>query len=99
MLVHFANFLNGRLQLLIVGQTALHMSHLILAEADLADTPAGIADGENGYGMAFAALALGTARAVADDAMEQRPTEDVRGVGKTRGEAIAFAEGGGYVIH
>ena len=37
------------------------MSDLIPTETDLADARAGIADGENRYGMSFAAVTLGTA--------------------------------------
>ena len=94
MLVNLADLLNGRFQLLIVGQTTLDMSDLILTETDLADARAGIADGENRYGMSFAAIALGTARAVPDDSLEQGAAEDVPGVGEARGEAIAFAKSG-----
>ena len=97
-MVNLADLLNGRFQLLVVGQTTLYMSDLILTETDLADACAGIADGENRYGMSFAAIALGTARAVTDDALEQGAAEDVLGAGEGLGEAIAFAEGG-LLIH
>ena len=66
------------------------MSDLILTETDLADARAWIADGENRYGMSFAAIALGTARAVSDDALEQGAAEDVLGAGEARSEAITF---------
>ena len=42
--------------------------------------------------MSFATIALGTASTVTDDAFEQGAAEDVPGMGKTRGEAVAFAE-------
>jgi len=68
------------------------MSDLILPETDLADARAGIADGENRYGMSFAAIALGTARAVTNDSLEQGAAKDVPGAGEARGEAIAFLQ-------
>jgi hypothetical protein len=74
------------------------MSDLILTETDLADASAGIADSENRYGMSFAAIALGTARAVTDDSLEQGAAEDVLGAGEARGEAIAFKKRG-WLIH
>ena len=74
------------------------MSDLIFTETDLADARAGIADGENRYGMSFAAIALGTARAMPDDSLEQGAAEDVLGAGEARGEAIAFTKSG-YMIH
>ena len=45
---------------------------------------AGIADREDGNGVTFAAVALGTAGAVADDAMEQGAAKNVAGVGETQ---------------
>ena len=70
------------------------MSDLILTETDLADTRAGIAGGENSYGMPFAAITLGTARAVPDDSLEQGTAEDVLGAGEARGEAVALTKSG-----
>jgi hypothetical protein len=66
------------------------MSDLILTETDLADTGAGIADGENGHGMSFATLTLGAVGAVPDNPLEERTAQDFSGIGKRRGEAIAF---------
>ncbi len=83
---------------MIVGQTTLYMSDLILTETDLADARTGISDGENRYGMSFAAIALGTARAVPDDSLEQGAAEDVLGAGKTHGEAIAFTKSS-FLLH
>jgi hypothetical protein len=57
-----------------------------------------IADGENRYGMTFAAIALGTAGAMPDDSLEQGAAEDVLGAGEARGEAIAFTKSG-FLIH
>jgi len=94
LLVNLADLLNGRFQLLIVGQTTPYMSDLILTETDMPDAGAGIADGEDRYGMSFAAIALGTARAVPDDSLEQGAAEDVPGAGKARGKAIAFTKDG-----
>jgi hypothetical protein len=90
LLVHLADLLNGRFQLLVVGQTTLYMSDLILTKTDLADTGAGIADGENGHGMSFTTLTLGAVGAVSDNPLEERTTQDFRGIGKRRGEAITF---------
>ena len=75
---------------MIVGQTTFYMSDLFLTETDLADARAGIANGENRHGMSFAAIALGTARAMPDDSLEQGAAEDVLGAGEARDEAIAF---------
>jgi len=74
------------------------MSDLFLAETDLAGASARIADGENGYGMSFATVALGTARAVTDDSMEQGAAKDLSGIGKTRDQAIALADSG-FLFH
>ena len=74
------------------------MSDLIFTETDLADARAGIADGENRYGMSFAAIALGTARAMPDDSLEQGAAEDVLGAGEARGEAVALTKSG-FLIH
>ena len=74
------------------------MSDLILTETDLADARAGIADGKNRYGMAFAAIALGTARAMPDDSLEQGAAEDVLGAGEARGELIAFTKSN-FLLH
>ena len=52
----------------------------------------GIADGEHGDGMPFAARTLGTAGAMADGALEQGAAEDVAGVGETLEEAVAAAD-------
>jgi hypothetical protein len=60
-------------------------------EADLARAWAGIADGEDRDGVTFAAVALGTARAVPDDALEQGAAENVAGVGEARDKAVAMA--------
>ena len=67
------------------------MRNLVLTEADLTCASPRIADRENGYGMTFAAVAHGTAGAVADDAIEQGATEDVGGVGEARGQEVAPA--------
>ena len=77
---------------MIVGQTTLYMSDLILTETDLTDARARIADGENRYRMSFAAIALGTARAVPNDSLEQGAAEDIPGAGEARGEEIAFMQ-------
>ena len=76
---------------MIIRQATLHLGDLFLTEADLARALAGIADREDGNGMTFAAVALGTAGAVADDAIEQGAAKNVAGVGKTRDKAVAFA--------
>ena len=94
LLVNLADLLNGRFQFVKVGQTTFYMRDLILTETDLADARAGIADGENRYGMSFAAIALGAARAMPDDPLKQGTAEDVLGAGEARGEAIAFMKSG-----
>ena len=68
------------------------MSDLFRMQADLAGTGTRITDGENRYGMSFAAVALGTAGAMTDDALEQGTAEDVSGRGELRGEPIKFAD-------
>jgi len=68
------------------------MSDLILTETDLADTGAGIADGENGHGMSFATLTLGAVGAVPDNPLEKGAAKDLAGIGERGGEAIAFTE-------
>jgi hypothetical protein len=85
LLVQLADLLNGRFQLLVVGQTTLYMSDLILTKTDLANTGAGIADGENRHGMSFATLTLGAVGAVPDNPLEERTAQDFRGIGKRRG--------------
>ena len=91
LLIELADLLNRGLQFLIIRQTTLHLRDLFLTEADLASASAGIADCEDGNGVTFAAVALGTAGAVTDDAFEQRAAENVGGVGESRGKAIALA--------
>jgi hypothetical protein len=51
---------------------------------------AGIADSEDGNRVTFATIALGATGAVANDALEQRATEDAGGIGEARGKAVAF---------
>jgi hypothetical protein len=62
---------------------------LLFAETDLARALAGIADREDRHGVTFAAVALGAAGAVADDALEQGAAENAGGVGEARGKAVA----------
>ena len=83
--------LNGGLQFLIIRQRTLHITDLLPAQADLSGTSAGIADSEDGDGVAFTASALEAAGTVADDAFEQGAAEQVGGGGEARGEAIALA--------
>jgi len=90
LLIEFADLLNRGLQFLIIRQTPFHLRDLLFAEADLSRALAGIADCEDGNGVTFAAVALGAAGAVADDAFEQGTAENVGGVGESRSEAIAF---------
>jgi hypothetical protein len=70
LLVKLTDLLNSRLELLIVGQTTLHMSNLVFAETDLASASTGIGDRENRYGMPFTTVALGAARAMTNDPLE-----------------------------
>jgi hypothetical protein len=67
----------------IVLQTTLHMRNLFLAEADLARASAGITNSQDGYRVTLAAVALGAAGAVTDDAFEQGAAEEVSGFGET----------------
>ena len=57
----------------------------------MAGATAGIADGENRHGMSLAAVALGAAAAMADEALEQGAAEEVLGLGEASGEAVEFA--------
>jgi len=66
------------------------MGDLFLPETDLADTRAGVADGENRHGMSFTTVTFGAVGAVPDNPLEERAANDVSGIGKRRGEAIAF---------
>jgi hypothetical protein len=88
--VQLADLLQSGLQLAVVGQTTPHIGDLLLREADLTNDAAGIADGEDGDRMAFAAGACGAAGAMADDALEQGATEDLAGLGETSEEAVAL---------
>jgi hypothetical protein len=74
------------------------MSDLVLAEADLARTPTRISDGENPDEMPFTTVAFGTARTVTNDSLKQRAAENISGVGKRHGKAIAFA-GSSVMFH
>jgi|GEM_PF-5411346 len=65
------------------------MGDLLVGKADLADDGAGVADGEDGDGMAFAAGAFGAAGAMADGALEEGTAEDLGGVGEAGEEAMA----------
>jgi hypothetical protein len=88
--IHLTDLLDGRFQLLVAGQTTLDMSDLILTETDLADTRAGITNGQNRHGMSFTTVTFGAVGAVPDNPLEERAANDVSGIGKRRGEAIAF---------
>ena len=68
------------------------MSDLLLGQADLANGASGVADGEDRDSMALAALALGTAGAMTDGALEQRTAEDVTRGGEPREEAFALLD-------
>jgi hypothetical protein len=68
------------------------MGDLVLAEADLARTPTRIADSENPDEMSFTTVAFWAACTVTNDSLEQRAAEDILGVGKRRGEAIALVD-------
>ncbi len=92
-MVELADLFNGRFQFLIVGKATLYIGDLFPAQADLPDAATGIAYGEHRHGMTFASVALGAAGAVADDAFEQRSTEDVAGLGEACEEAVAIADG------
>jgi hypothetical protein len=88
LLVQFTNLLQRGLQLVIVGKATPHMSDLLLREADLTNDAAGVADGEDGGWMAFAAGAFGAAGAMADSAQEQGTAEDLASLGETGDEAV-----------
>ena len=77
---------------MIVRQTTLYMSNLILAKTELADGGSGISGGENRYRMSFAAFTLWTASAVPDDAFEQGAAEHVPDRRETRDEVIEQAD-------
>jgi len=63
---------------------------LLLRETDLTNDAAGIANGEDGDRMAFAAGTLRAAGAMADGALEEGAAEDLAGLGETGEEAIAL---------
>ena len=73
----------------VVGQAHPDMTDLLGRQADLTNNTAGIADGEDGDGMTFAAGAFGTAGTMADGALEQGAAEDLAGLGKAGQEAVA----------
>jgi len=68
------------------------MTDLLARQADLTDDTAGIADGEDGDGMAFAAGALGAAGAMADGALEQGAAQDLAGLGQAGQETVALSD-------
>ena len=90
--VALADPLQGGFQFAVLGQATPHRSHLLWRQADLANDPSRIADGEDGDGMAIAAGAFGTAGAMADGALEQGAAEDFAGLGETAEEAVAPAD-------
>ena len=79
-MVKFANRLDRFLQLLIIAQPAAHLRNTLGAQADLPRLSTGVAHRENRKGVAFAARAFCTARAmVADGPLEQRAAQDLAG--------------------
>ena len=74
---------------MVAGKAAPYLSDFLRREADLTNDAAGIAGGEHGDGVAFAAGAFGTAGAMADDAQEQGAAEDLAGLGELSEKALA----------
>jgi len=68
------------------------MRDLLLGKADLANDTAGVADGQDGDGMAFAARTFGAAGAMADGALEQGAAEDVASLGEAGEKAVALLD-------
>jgi len=66
------------------------MADLLVRQTDVTNDTAGIADGEDGDRMAFAAGAFGAAGAMADGALEQRAAQDLAGLGEAVEEAVAL---------
>jgi len=65
------------------------MRDLLLGKTDLANDGAGVADSEDGDGVALAASAFGAAGAMANGALEQGAAEDLGSVGEASEEAVA----------
>ena len=61
-----------------------------MRQTDLTNDTAGIANGEDGDGMAFAARAFGAAGAMADGALKQGAAQDLAGLGEAVEEAVAL---------
>jgi hypothetical protein len=87
-----ANLFQGALELVVILQPAAHLRDPFFAQTDLARNATRIANGEHPDGVAFAALALGAALAMADRAFEQRATQDSAEVGQVSQEAPAFRD-------
>jgi len=83
-----ADFLQSGFQFVVPGQTTSRRSDLLLAQADLTNNAAGIADGQDSDGMTFTAGAFGAAGAMADGALEQRAAEDIAGLREPRQEVV-----------
>jgi hypothetical protein len=98
LLIDLADLLNRRFELLIFGQTALHISNLFFAETNLTNAPAGITDSENRNGMSFPTITLGAAGAVTDDPLEERAANDISGIREGCRKAITFSKNG-FSIH
>jgi len=65
------------------------MRDLLVGKTDLANDGAGVADGEDGDGVAFAAGAFWAAGAMTDGALEEGAAEDIGGIGEACEEAVA----------
>lgn len=61
-----------------------------MGKADLTDDAAGVANGENRNGVAFAPSTFGAAGAMADGALKQRAAKDIAGLGEAGKEAVAL---------
>jgi hypothetical protein len=87
--IQLAQGLDGFFQLLVVAQPLAHLRNLFAIDAELAGATTGIADGEHGLGMSFAAGALGAVAAVAGDALEQGAAQQLAGDGEVGEKSVA----------
>jgi hypothetical protein len=85
-------------ELVIIAQPLLDDGLLFGAEAELLGAPTRIADRQNPDRVARSAGANGAAGAMANNATEQRATDDLGGERKGRGEFGTLAEEG-LLIH
>jgi hypothetical protein len=89
LLVEFADLFQGRLKPSIVLQLPADLRNLFSAQADVANPPLGVTDGQHPNGMSFPAVAFRAALTMADRTLQQTTAQDICEVRKFAQQSIA----------